>query len=149
MLTNMTTTMTQTPEPRIITHRALSPNKNINDPIGNEKFPSFDDTRSSFQQNAPAVSESPSDISPGAGPFTNQDFKWPARKMSQRLRDARPPGVYGHRSRRSVSEAINKFRTRQGSVSENAHELAEALKAPVSYKLIVSTCIPLFAPARY
>lgn len=144
---NMTTTMTQTPEPRIVTHRALSPHKNINDPIGNEKFPSFDDTRSSFQQNAPAVSESPSDISPGAAPFTNQDFKWPARKMSQRLRDARPPGIYGHRSRRSVSEAINKFRTRQGSVSENAHELAEALKAPVSYKLIVSAPIPFFASA--
>ncbi|KEF54671.1 uncharacterized protein A1O9_09113 [Exophiala aquamarina CBS 119918] len=132
--------MTQTPEPRIITHRALSPNPNSNDPIGNEKFPSFDDHRSSVQHNAPAVSESPSDISPGAGPFTNQDFKWPARKMSQRLREARPPGVYGHRSRRSVSDAINKFRTRQGSVSENAHELAEALKAPISYKLI-ALCI--------
>lgn len=144
-LMNMTTTtMTQTPEPRIVTHRALSPHKN-NDAIGNEKFPSFDDTRSSFQLNAPAVSESPSDISPGSGAFPNQDFKWPSRKMSQRLRDARPPGVYGHRSKKSVSEAINKFRTRQGSVSENAHELAEALKAPVSYKLIVSATIPLSA----
>lgn len=146
---NMSTTMTQTPEPRIVTYRALSPNKNLHDHVGNEKFPSFDDsTRNSFQLNAPAVTDSPSDLSPGAGPFANQDFKWPARKMSQRLRDARPTGINGHRSRRSVSEAINKFRTRQGSVSENAQDLAEALKAPISYKLIVSEDIACFAPTK-
>lgn len=58
--------------------------------------------------------------------------------MSQRLRDVKPNGIYGHRPKRSVSDAINKIRTRQGSVSENAQELAEALKAPVSYRLIVS-----------
>jgi solute carrier family 35 protein E1 len=46
-------------------------------------------------------------------------------------------GAHTHRPRRSVSDAIRNLRERRGSVSENAQELAEALKAPVSYRLIV------------
>ena len=46
-------------------------------------------------------------------------------------------GFHKHKTNRSVSEALGSFRIRRGSVSENAQELAEALKAPVSYKLIV------------
>lgn len=42
-----------------------------------------------------------------------------------------------HRSRKSISEAFNTIRTRNASVSANAHELAQALRAPVSYRLIV------------
>lgn len=42
-----------------------------------------------------------------------------------------------HRPRKSISEAITTIRTRNGSVSANAQELAEALRAPVSYRLIV------------
>src|SRR5882757_9644096 len=132
----MTTTMTQTPEPRTFTHRALSPHKGANDSANHERFPSFDDTPPNLHINSSGVAESPLEISPGQ--LLNHEIKWPVRKMSQRLRDARPAGVYTHRPRRSVSDAIHKFRTRQGSVSENAQELAEALKAPVSYKLIVS-----------
>lgn len=43
-----------------------------------------------------------------------------------------------------MSEAIRTIRTRSGSVTQNAHELADALKAPVSPKLVVSihTCVP-------
>ncbi|KIX09111.1 uncharacterized protein Z518_00189 [Rhinocladiella mackenziei CBS 650.93] len=134
----MTTTMTQTPEPRTFTHRSLSPHKGANEISPHERFPSFDDSSSNFQLNTPTAVESPLEIIPGQLP--NHEFKWPARKMSQRLRDARPSGVYTHRPRKSVSDAINKFRTRQGSVSENAQELAQALKAPVSYKLI-ALCI--------
>ncbi|KAG9770175.1 TPT-domain-containing protein, partial [Aureobasidium melanogenum] len=134
----MTSTMTQVPEPRTFTHRSLSPHKRANDASPNEKFPSFDEHRINFPNGPSALADSPSEISPGQHP--NLEFKWPVRKASQRLRDARNSGVYTHRPRRSVSDAINKFRTRQGSVSENAHELAEALKAPVSYKLI-ALCI--------
>lgn len=128
--------MTQVPEPRTFTHRSLSPHKRANDASPNEKFPSFDEHRPQFQTGQPAVTESPLDFSAGQG--LNHDLRWPPRKTSQRLRDGRLSGIYTHRTRRSVSDAINKFRTRQGSVSENAQELAEALKAPVSYKLIVS-----------
>ncbi|KAL1968759.1 hypothetical protein VTN77DRAFT_1585 [Rasamsonia byssochlamydoides] len=45
-------------------------------------------------------------------------------------------GISKHRSRKSISEAISTIRTRNASMSANAHELAEALRAPVSYKLI-------------
>ncbi|KAJ5105127.1 hypothetical protein NUU61_002474 [Penicillium alfredii] len=41
-----------------------------------------------------------------------------------------------HRPRKSISDAITTIRTRNGSVSANAQELAQALSAPVSYKLI-------------
>lgn len=42
-----------------------------------------------------------------------------------------------HSRQPSLSDAIRTIRTRKGSVSANAHEIAEALKAPVSIKLIV------------
>ena len=46
-------------------------------------------------------------------------------------------GVKGHGRQKSLSDAIKTIRTRKGSVSANAHEIADALKAPVSVKLIV------------
>ncbi|MCJ1262272.1 suppressor of loss of ypt1 [Lobaria immixta] len=42
-----------------------------------------------------------------------------------------------HGRQKSLSDAIRNIRTRKGSVSANAQELAEALKAPVSIKLVV------------
>lgn len=42
-----------------------------------------------------------------------------------------------HRPRKSISETITTIRKRNASMSANAHEIAEALKAPVSYRLIV------------
>lgn len=44
-----------------------------------------------------------------------------------------------HGRQKSLSEALKTIRGRRGSVSANAHELADALKAPVSPKLIVRT----------
>ena len=43
----------------------------------------------------------------------------------------------GHSRQKSLSDAIRTIRTRKGSVSANAQELAAALKAPLSFKLIV------------
>ena len=119
--------MTESLNTQVAEHRSLSPRSAISEP-SNERFPSFDDERrrSSLAQ----ITESPLETST---PFV-PEYKWPARSNSGRATNR----TAGHRHRRSVSEALNKFRTRQGSVSENAHELAEALKAPVSYKLIVS-----------
>lgn len=42
-----------------------------------------------------------------------------------------------HGRQKSLSEAFQTIRTRKGSVSQNAHELADALKPPLSPKLIV------------
>lgn len=44
-----------------------------------------------------------------------------------------------HGRQKSLSDAIRTIRGRRASVSENAHELAEALKAPLSVKLTVSS----------
>ena len=65
--------------------------------------------------------------------------RWTPRKSSQDRRGSRPySSPYRHHaSKRSVSEALDNFRARRGSVSANAQELADALSAPVSYKLIV------------
>lgn len=44
----------------------------------------------------------------------------------------------GHaRGQKSISQALQNIRGRSGSVAQNAHELADALKAPVSPRLIV------------
>jgi solute carrier family 35, member E1 len=43
----------------------------------------------------------------------------------------------GHGRQKSLSDAFRTIRTRRASVSANVHEVADALKAPVSPKLIV------------
>lgn len=48
-----------------------------------------------------------------------------------------PPNTKRGRQK-SISEAIKTIKERKGSVVENAVEVAEALKAPVSPKLVVS-----------
>jgi solute carrier family 35, member E1 len=118
--------MTANLEPRILAQRSLSPHSAVSDDP-NERFPSFEDEtrRASLAQ----ITESPLETSTAIVP----EYRWPARSNSGRTNRGA-----GHRHRRSLSEALNNFRTRPGSVSDNAHELAEALKAPVSYKLIVS-----------
>ena len=65
--------------------------------------------------------------------------RWQTRRDSHLVwsnGSAHPPGPR-HGRQKSLSEAIRTIRTRNGSVSANAHEIAEALKAPVSFKLIV------------
>nr|OQO32427.1 hypothetical protein B0A51_00215 [Rachicladosporium sp. CCFEE 5018] len=60
--------------------------------------------------------------------------RWPARKANGWMNG----GLRKNRQDRqkSLSEAIQTVRTRRGSVRESAHEIAESLKAPVSYRLI-------------
>lgn len=121
--------MTQASESQNALQRSLSPNTAVRASSENERFPSFDYTaQPAF--GLPVVAESPAEAKP-------IEYKWPSRRASQRL-TSRPNANLGHRPKRSVSDALAKFRNRQGSVSENAQELAEALKAPVSYRLIVS-----------
>ena len=116
------------------TRRTPSPNTQATLPVTEiERFPSLDVSRSN--ENRHTVT-SPVDFTPTQA--VTEKHKWPARRSSQRGREnGRMPVLQSHRTRRSVSDAINNFRVRRGSVSENAQELAEALKAPVSYRLIV------------
>ncbi|KAL4866409.1 hypothetical protein BDV12DRAFT_172969 [Aspergillus spectabilis] len=52
-------------------------------------------------------------------------------------RDYKPVRDQKRKPRKSISETISAIRTRNGSVSANAQDLAQALKAPVSYRLIM------------
>lgn len=45
---------------------------------------------------------------------------------------------HGHTRQKSLGEALRTIRTRSASTSQNVHEIADALKAPVSPMLIVS-----------
>lgn len=98
-----------------------------------EKFPSFEETRSEEKLHPPA---GPQHSRPpiNALPVNNR----PVRKSSQTGWESRDGRLHKHRTKRSVSEAFDNFRQRRGSITANTHELAEALKAPISYKLIVS-----------
>ena len=52
-------------------------------------------------------------------------------------------GPRQHDRQKSISDAFRTIRTRKASVSDNAHEIAEALRAPVSVKIIVSKSLCL------
>lgn len=64
----------------------------------------------------------------------------------QPRRDPGPPSSWwqttstsgrGHSRQKSLTDAFRTIRTRKGSVNANIHEISDALKAPVSPKLIV------------
>lgn len=109
---------------------------------GTEKFPDFDaghalpngptTTGQRWQQNGYAY---------GNGSATNPD-RWHARRDSRVRWAPREPLNLGHGKKNSISNAIHRMRS--GSMSQNAHEIADALRAPVSWKLIV--CLPAHEP---
>jgi len=106
-----------------------------------EKFPDFD------AASAPANGQTPG--SRRQNGYTN-GFTDPSdrARRDSRVRWAPPADRQqqphlGHGRQRSISNAIRHLRT--GSMSQNAHEIADALRAPVSYKLIVR--IPPFQVA--
>jgi solute carrier family 35 protein E1 len=72
---------------------------------------------------------------------TSPTERWHARRDS-RVKWApseAPQTHHGHGRQPSITHAIRHMRS--GSMSQNAHEIADALRAPVSYRLIV--CAPL------
>ena len=82
--------------------------------------------------------------SPSSFPRVNGGLhsgRWQARKDHHvAWANGQTNGVRSsHRRQKSLSDAIRTIRTRKGSVSANALEIADALKAPVSIKLIVGT----------
>jgi solute carrier family 35 protein E1 len=78
--------------------------------------------------------------------FQPPSHNWQARRNS-RAQGASHSGFNprgrGHGRQRSLSEAIAVIRERKGSMSQNAQEIADALKAPVSPQLVVSTAPPI------
>lgn len=78
----------------------------------------------------------------GNGNATHSADRWHARRDSRvRWAPREPvsgssgPSAYGRRT--SISNAVHRMRS--ASMSQNAHEIAEALRAPLSWRLIVRT----------
>lgn len=98
-----------------------------------DKFPEFEESPMSTTDDPNSHLTTPTIRHP-------QEDYWQPRKNGHVAWD-HPNGVVphsSHRPRKSIGETIASLRTRNASVAVNAHELADALKAPVSYKLIVS-----------
>ena len=111
------------------------------------KFPDLEPTSSreciaTRQEEADAQRVTGRKPSPNSWPSVNggqKNEKWQAKRDSHiswgngHLSGA--PSRHGRQ--KSIGEAIHTIRTRKGSVSANAAEIADALKAPVSVRLIV------------
>ncbi|KAI1129827.1 triose-phosphate transporter [Nemania abortiva] len=65
-------------------------------------------------------------------PAASRTVRWTPMGSSSPL-----PSRGGHGRQKSISEALRTIRDRRGSVGQNAHEIADALRAPVSAKLVV------------
>jgi solute carrier family 35, member E1 len=112
---------------------------------GLEKFPDHYDSPSfrasasrSVSPAVPAQNGYAIGLNGGAGAHLNGD-RWQPRKERQPRKSVRfdHAGRGHHRQQKSISEAFNTIRERRGSVSQNAHEIADALRAPISPRLIV------------
>ncbi|KAJ5343354.1 uncharacterized protein N7506_003178 [Penicillium brevicompactum] len=93
-----------------------------------DQFPAYEDTTepagSAHPNRSASVKYGPNELwEPRKASFYSREY------ANGTLRNPK------HRPRKSISEAISTIRTRNGSVSANAQELAEALRAPVSYRL--------------
>ncbi|KAK4178536.1 triose-phosphate transporter family-domain-containing protein [Triangularia setosa] len=110
---------------------------------GTEKFPDFDAAHV-FDSSAPnGGRQQQNGYGYSKESATQPEQRWHAHtRRDSRVKWA--PGAasnssYGHaRKRSSISTAIHRMRS--GSMSQNAHEIADALRAPVSWKLI-TLCI--------
>ncbi|EGP89836.1 uncharacterized protein MYCGRDRAFT_107963 [Zymoseptoria tritici IPO323] len=109
------------------------------------KFPDFVSDPHDFPEEAieENVSRGPSPrpLPNGLPPGLHSSERWPARKASNAKSwaswDSNGRSQIGrHDRQKSLSEAIRTVRTRKMSISQNAHEIADSLKAPVSFKLV-------------
>jgi hypothetical protein len=109
-----------------------------------ENFPDHTDI---FAVPAEGRVRSPNMSNGAANGHDQSQERWQPRKEgglggSQWQNGRASAGGRSHRRQKSLSDAIRTIRTRRASVSANAQEIAEALKAPVSPKLIVNNSAP-------
>jgi solute carrier family 35, member E1 len=122
-------------------------------PNGTTKFPAFSpdyyprhSTDSQWRDDL-ALDHEPS-------PKPVNDGYWAPRRHSNRTSkwNGQNGNAYHgvrHGRQKSLSEAIRTIRTRNGSISQNAMEIADALKAPVSPTLVVSSIMICSPTAEY
>ena len=135
-----------------------NPNPNANQPK-TFKFPDFSHEEFERQQEEAGAIEdisrgpSPQPLPNGLPPGLHSSERWPLRKEASanswnsswangRAGGGSHAGGGGagggkHGRQKSLSEAIRTVRGRRASVAENAAEIADSLKAPVSFKLVM------------
>ncbi len=112
------------------------------------KFPDFEqpappkDLLETHHEEAPAGGLSARTSSPNTFKNANGillNGRWHAPRNSHvAWKDGHVNGTgRGHGRQKSLSDAFRTIRMRKGSVGANAHEIADALKAPISIRLIV------------
>ncbi|PIA99460.1 putative transporter [Cercospora beticola] len=110
------------------------------------KFPDFVQEQATFEDEFenPSRGPSPKPLPNGLPAGLHSSERWPAKKANTNLWNGWEPHGQGatgkarHGRQKSLSEAINAVRTRGrgASITDNAHEIAESLKAPISFKLV-------------
>ena len=102
------------------------------------KFPSYP---GNTPREDSIMTDDPSDRGLSPVPSARDASHWTPRRTTGQARANGTPGYHERRGRqKSLSEALRTIHNRRGSITDNAREIGEALKAPVSFKLIVSTC---------
>ncbi|KAF2878200.1 triose-phosphate transporter family-domain-containing protein [Massariosphaeria phaeospora] len=107
------------------------------------KFPAFQPDLLPTHEEEPFGLSSSRTASPNAAAQPNGSVlpsdRWQPRKDQRygHMNSAVHAPTTRHGRQKSLSEAIRTIRTRKASVSQNAHELADALKAPVSPRIIL------------
>ncbi|KAJ4314576.1 hypothetical protein N0V94_006403 [Neodidymelliopsis sp. IMI 364377] len=107
------------------------------------KFPAFEPDLLPTHEEEPFGLSSSRNASPSHAAHAN-GYAIPADRWQPR-KEARVGFANGsmsgslnrHGRQKSLSEAFHTIRTRKGSVSQNAHEIADALKAPLSPRLVL------------
>jgi len=113
---------------------------------GTYKFPAFSPdypprhSGEGYNQDDLSLSHESSPVFDGSRPWMPRRNSARGTKWSGGLNGA-ASALYGkgkrHHRQKSLSEAISTIRNRSGSVTQNAKEIADALKAPVSPALVV------------
>lgn len=124
-----------------------------------ERFPDFDASQSGdhlpgYDEREIGRGGSARTLSPAKTNGVLHSERWQTRKDTHLAWGDGHLNIAGprqHGRHRSISDAFRNIRTRKASVSENAHEIAEALKAPISIRILVREPVALkHAPAdRY
>lgn len=108
-----------------------------------EKFPDFDPGHNFLNTQSSGQQRWQQNGFPSTNGDASQSSRWHARRDSRVKWAPREPisGSSSHSKTSSISNAVHRMRS--ASMGQNAHELAEALRAPFSWKLIVCSLPPL------
>lgn len=112
---------------------ARDPSVDSREPSTTEKFPDFDQSSAAYRPNIYGNGSAalPGDVWKPRRESSAHQKKWVPSLPGQ------PSQGHGHGRRQSMHDALRNIRARGGSVTQNAQEIADALRAPVSPTLIV------------